>query len=84
MAEGNSGRSGGIGFLGVLTIVFIVLQLTGKIAWSWFWVLSPILLPIIIGGSIALLVFSIVAIKNKLADKRRKKRLLDIKNKASK
>lgn len=34
--------NGGIGFAGLLTIVFIVLKLTGVIAWSWLWVLSPI------------------------------------------
>jgi len=34
--------SGGIGFIGVLTIVFIILKLLGKITWSWIWVLSPI------------------------------------------
>ena len=34
--------SGGIGFSGLLTIVFIVLKLTGYINWSWLWVLSPI------------------------------------------
>ena len=26
----------------VLTIVFIVLKLTGNITWSWWWVLSPL------------------------------------------
>lgn len=31
-----------IGFLGLLTIVFIVLKLTGVISWSWVWVLSPL------------------------------------------
>lgn len=31
-----------IGFLGLLTIVFIALKLTGVIAWSWIWVLSPL------------------------------------------
>lgn len=40
MRENNN--SGGIGFVGILTIVFIVLKLLGKIAWSWWWVLSPI------------------------------------------
>lgn len=35
-------QGGGIGFLGVLTIVFIVLKLTGNIAWSWVWVLAPL------------------------------------------
>ena len=34
--------SGGIGFCGLLTIVFIVLKLTNVIAWSWVWVLSPL------------------------------------------
>lgn len=32
----------GIGFSGLLTIVFIVLKLIGKISWRWIWVLSPI------------------------------------------
>jgi len=34
--------NGGIGFTGLLTIVFIVLKLLGKIDWSWWWVLSPL------------------------------------------
>lgn len=33
--------SGGIGFSGLLTIVFIVLKLCGVIDWSWIWVFSP-------------------------------------------
>lgn len=41
MKEKNT-TSGGIGFTGLLTIVFIVLKLTGVIRWSWLWVLSPI------------------------------------------
>ena len=31
----------GVGFSGLLTIVFIVLKLVGVINWSWVWVLSP-------------------------------------------
>ena len=34
--------SGGIGITGTLTIIFIILKLTGVIAWSWLWVLSPL------------------------------------------
>jgi len=30
------------GFLSLLTITFIILKLTNVIAWTWFWVLSPI------------------------------------------
>jgi len=32
----------GIGFIGILTILFIALKLTGYIKWSWFWILSPL------------------------------------------
>jgi hypothetical protein len=35
-------KSGGIGFCGLLTIVFVVLKLTGVISWSWVWVVSPL------------------------------------------
>lgn len=38
--------SGGIGFCGLLTIVFITLKLTGFIDWSWLWVLAPIWIPL--------------------------------------
>lgn len=38
----TTSSSGGIGFTGLLTIVFIVLKLTGVVAWSWAWVLSPL------------------------------------------
>lgn len=38
----NSTSSGGIGFAGLLTIVFITLKLTHYIDWSWWWVLSPL------------------------------------------
>ncbi len=41
MSNSNS-SSGGIGFAGLLTILFIGLKLGGVIAWSWWWVLSPI------------------------------------------
>ena len=34
--------SSGLGITGVLTIVFVVLKLVGVIAWSWWWVLSPL------------------------------------------
>lgn len=42
MSKEAKTRSGGIGFTGLLTIVFIVLKLVGVINWSWLWVLSPI------------------------------------------
>jgi hypothetical protein len=40
-SSSGSAQSGGVGFVGALTIAFIVLKLCGVIAWSWWWVLSP-------------------------------------------
>ena len=34
--------------LTILGILFITLKLTGYISWSWFWVLSPLLLKLIL------------------------------------
>jgi hypothetical protein len=48
MSKQSSSSSGGIGFVGLLTIVFITLKLTGFINWSWWWVLSPSLISIAI------------------------------------
>lgn len=41
--------------LPLLAIVFTVLKLTGHIAWSWWWVLSPLWIPFV-------LVFAFVAV----------------------
>ena len=38
----SSSSSGGVGFVGLLTVAFIVLKLTKVIDWSWWWVLSPV------------------------------------------
>lgn len=38
----SSNSSSGVGFFGVLFIVFLVLKLTGNIVWSWWWVTSPL------------------------------------------
>ena len=71
-------------FLPALMLLFIGLKLTGVIAWSWFWVLSPTAIPL----SIAILIFCgglVVAldvrgwVNSKL--KSDKKRLLALKSK---
>lgn len=38
----KNNNSGGIGFCGLLTVLFIGLKLTHNIDWSWWWVLAPI------------------------------------------
>lgn len=66
--EGKStvGASGaGIGFSGLLTIVFITLKLCKVINWSWVWVLSPIWISLIITIVIILIAFLVFKILNK-------------------
>lgn len=64
MAQSNNGSSGGIGFVGLLQIVFITLKLTDFIDWSWWWVLSPTL--ICTGLIVLALVLALVlAVNNK-------------------
>ncbi len=36
---------GGISFMSLLTIAFIVLKLCSVIKWSWWWVLAPMWIP---------------------------------------
>ena len=48
MATNNVTNTGGSGFFGLLTIVFITLKLTGYITWSWWWVLAPMWMPLAI------------------------------------
>ena len=48
--------SGGVGFFGLLTLLFIGLKLGGAISWSWWWVLSPVW---IIGSFVALCILCI-------------------------
>lgn len=45
MRESNSG---GMDFASVLLVVFIVLKLCHVINWSWWWVLSPLWIAIIL------------------------------------
>ena len=45
-----------IGFSWALTLIFIVLKLTNVIAWSWWWVLSPILISGGIGVAAVLII----------------------------
>lgn len=46
MSTQTSSASGGIGLGGLLAVLFIGLKLTHVIAWSWWWVLSPLWAPL--------------------------------------
>lgn len=54
--------SGGVGFGGLLLILFIALKLTGYIAWSWWWVLSPLWIPLVAGFAITIIAFILALI----------------------
>lgn len=62
MSESSS--SGGIGFCGLLTIVFVTLKLLGKINWSWWWVLAPIWIPVAIILAVLLIGLLIIWIRS--------------------
>lgn len=44
----NAGAASGIGFLDALLLIFIVLKLIGIITWSWWVVLIPLWIEIIL------------------------------------
>lgn len=70
MNSSNQHYGGGIGFPGLLTVLFIALKLCGVIDWSWWWVLCPLWIGLAIGlsffalfavfGGLAVLVSSLV------------------------
>lgn len=49
----------GIGFVGLLQIVFITLKLLGVITWTWFWVLSPIIFNVFLALIIVVIILMI-------------------------
>lgn len=55
----------GIGFAGLLTLIFITLKLCGVISWSWVWVLAPLW----IGWALTLVITAIVVLGLWIADR---------------
>ena len=72
MSASDNSR-GGIGFAGLLTIVFIVLKLTHVIDWSWWLVISPMLVSMAL-GLVTLATIGIVLLFMKASDKRAHKK----------
>lgn len=52
----------------LLCICFVVLKLTGHIAWSWLWVLSPLWLPITVVMCVCLVIIIIAFIYGTITD----------------
>ena len=53
----------GGGFLPLLTVLFIGLKLTDNIDWSWWWVLSPMWIPLAIALFVVFIAFVLGAFK---------------------
>jgi hypothetical protein len=62
MTENNK-TSGGLGFCGLLTIVFITLRLIKVINWPWIWVLAPVWIPAAIGLAAVIICVLLVVIQ---------------------
>ena len=56
----SQASGGGIGFVGVLTVAFVVLKLVGVISWPWLWVLSPLWISALL--AVALIVLMLIGI----------------------
>lgn len=49
----------GVGICTVLFLIFLVLKLIGVITWSWWWVTSPLWIPVALGLLLFLIMFLI-------------------------
>lgn len=58
----------------ILTIVFVVLKLTDVIAWSWWWVLSPLWISFGIGLVVLLIALAAIVIVDSRSKTRARKR----------
>ena len=67
----------GIGFVGLLQIVFITLKLMGYITWSWFWVMAPMWMSFCFAVLIVTVVFGLAwkSVKSESASDRLLKNL---------
>jgi hypothetical protein len=65
MSKNNSNSSSGIGFFGLMFLIFMTLKLTGYITWSWWWVTAPLWGGFALMGIVAIIAIIIVSIKNK-------------------
>jgi hypothetical protein len=60
MSENKNTTNGGLGFLSILTLMLIFLKLAeiGTVAtWSWYWVLSPIWIPVVLAVSVVTIIY---------------------------
>ena len=69
----GSSSSGGIGFCGLLAIVFITLKLCGVIQWQWYKVLAPLWVPVVAFVLVTIIIFVVNVVEGVIAAKKREK-----------
>lgn len=62
MSAKTQAASSGIGFGGLLTLVFVAAKLWDKIDWSWPWVFAPLWMPALAAIGILIMVLAIAGI----------------------
>jgi hypothetical protein len=73
-ASATASTGCGTSFAGLLTIAFVILKLTHEIAWSWWWVLSPLWISAGTGIVMLLLVLGVAGTVIALKRRRRTSR----------
>jgi hypothetical protein len=64
----SSSSSSGVGFFGLLTVLFIGLKLTNVITWSWWLVMLPMYGPVALGLVVVIIGIGIAVISSKQGD----------------
>lgn len=55
----------GPGVCGLLLVAFVVLKLVGVINWSWWWVISPLWIPLAISLVLLLILGVVIALNTR-------------------
>ena len=63
MSNNSSSSSGGVGFFGLMFLIFMTLKLTNYIDWSWWWVTAPLW-----GGFALIILVALIVVFVKMID----------------
>ena len=58
----NKSSSGGVSGVTLVFIIFLILKLTGNIDWSWWWVTSPLWIPVVLGFAFLMIVLFVLVL----------------------
>lgn len=64
VVSSSRSSSGGIGFTGLLQITFIILKLCRIIDWSWWWVLAPTWIIVLIFAAVVGIILALAILED--------------------